>query len=66
VVDTLEVIAGSLATSQAGPLESIEDESAAYDCSTHPRALAIIAIGTEGADCNVENEKAISKGETRP
>jgi hypothetical protein len=51
---------------KAGPLESIEDESAAYDRSAHPRALAIIAIETEGADCNGKDEKAISKGENCP
>jgi hypothetical protein len=66
VVDTLAVIANSLATSRAGPLESIDDESAAHDCSAHPQTLTISAIGTEGADCNGENEKAISKRENRP
>ncbi len=66
MVDTLEVIAGSLATSQTGPLESIDDESAAYDCSAHPRTLAILPVGTEGADCKGKDEKAISKGEDCP
>ena len=41
-------------------------KSAAYDCSAHAGALSIVPIGTEGADCNGEDKKTISKEENRP
>jgi hypothetical protein len=43
-----------------------EDESAAYDCSAHPRVLTIPAFRSVGADCKGEDRKAISKEENRP
>ena len=43
-----------------------EDESAAYDCSAHPRVLTIAAFRSVGADCKGKDRKAISKEETRP
>jgi len=53
VVDILVVIANSLATRLKKDLwRSIDDESAAHDCSARPRTLAIVPIGTKGADCD--------------
>jgi hypothetical protein len=46
--------------------ENIEDESKANDCIACPEALTIVPIGSEGADCKREDEKAISKEELRP
>ena len=67
MVDTLEGDRQlACKTSRSGSLDNIGDESAAYDCSAHPRTLAFLPIGTEGADCNGKNEKAISKEENRP
>ena len=67
MVDTVGVIARlACKTCQRGPQESIEDESAAYDCSAHPQTLTIVPIGTEGADCKGKDEKAISEEENRP
>jgi hypothetical protein len=43
-----------------------EDESAAYDCSAHPRVLTIAAVRSVGADCKGEDRKAISKEKNRP
>jgi hypothetical protein len=43
-----------------------EDESAAYDCSAHPRVLTIVAFRSVGADCREKERKAISKEENRP
>jgi hypothetical protein len=62
----VKVIANRLQSSQSGSPENVEDESATHDCSVHPEALTIVLFGSEGADCKDENEKAISKGETRP
>ena len=66
MVDTVVVIAGTLSNVSVRISEDINDESAAYDCSAHPRALSIVAVGTEGADCKGDDEKAISKEEFRP
>ena len=66
MVDTVVVIAGALGNVSVRISEDIDDESAAYDCSAHPGALSIVPVGTERADCNGEDEKAISKEEIRP
>jgi len=42
------------------------DESTVNDCTVHPEAISVIAIWARGADCEGEDEKAISKEETRP
>ncbi len=47
-------------------MERTEHEPAENDCSTHPETLSFISFKAEGADCNGEDEKAISKEETRP
>jgi len=47
-------------------MESTEHEPAENDCSAHPEALSFISFKSEGADCNGEEEKAISKEEIRP
>ena len=49
-----------------GTSGSIDDESAAHDCSALPETLDVVHFEAEGADCNGENEKAISKEENRP
>jgi hypothetical protein len=66
MVDTVEVIAGALEIVSLWINGEIEDESAAYDCSAHPRVLTIPAFRSVGADCKEEDRKAISKGENRP
>ena len=47
-------------------MECTEYESAENDCSAHPEALSFISFKSEGADCNGEDEKAISKEKNRP
>jgi len=47
-------------------MESTDSESATEDCIAHPAALALVLVGSEGADCKGENRKAISKEENRP
>jgi len=49
-----------------GSKEGTENESAEEDCSVHPDASTIVALGSEGTDCNGEDEKAISKEENCP
>ena len=66
MVDTLAGDRGSRLKSSQGIDGGTEDESAAYDCSAHPRGLAFIAIWSVGADCQDEDRKAISKEENRP
>jgi hypothetical protein len=66
VVDVSKTITKRLQSSQVGSKEGIEHESAEEDCSAHPEALTIVARGSEGADCQGEDEKAISEGENRP
>ena len=66
MVDTVVVIAGTLRNVSVRISEDINDESAAYDCSAHPEALSIVPVGTGRADCNGEDEKAISEEENRP
>ena len=60
------VIAGALEIVSLRINGEIEDESAAKDCSAHPRVLTIAAFRSEGADCKGEDRKAISKEENRP
>jgi len=60
------VIAGALEIVSLKMNGGLEDESAAYDCSTHPRVLTIGAIRSVGADCKGEDRKAINEGENRP
>jgi hypothetical protein len=45
MVDTSEVIAERLQSSQSGSTENIEGECKANDCSARPEALTIGAIG---------------------
>ena len=67
MVDTLEgVIAGTLGIVSLWIDGDYEDESAAYDCSAHPRVLTIVATRSVSADCKEEKRKTISKGENRP
>ena len=47
-------------------MEGTEHEPAENDCSAHPEALSFISFKSEGADCNGEDEKAISKEKNRP
>jgi len=47
-------------------MECTEYESAENDCSAHPEALSFISPKSEGADCQGEDEKAISKEENCP
>ena len=47
-------------------MKGIEHEPAEIDCSAHPEALSFISFKSEGADCNGEDEKAISKEKNRP
>lgn len=49
-----------------GSKEETDDESAEEDCSVHPEALTICVHKSEWADCQGEDEKAISKEENRP
>jgi hypothetical protein len=65
MVDTFVVIAGALEIVSTWINGGTEDESAAYDCSAHPRVPTIIASRSVGADCK-ENQKAISKEKNRP
>jgi hypothetical protein len=41
-------------------------ESKANGCPATPKALQIVLFGSEGADCNGEDQKAISKEELYP
>jgi hypothetical protein len=67
VVDTLVVITERACNRlESGSMEGTLHEPAENDCSAHPEALSFISFESEGADCNGEDEKAISKGETRP
>jgi hypothetical protein len=65
MVDTFEVIAGALEIVSLWIDGATEDESR-KDCSFHPQALTIIAIGSVGADCQEERRKAISEDEDCP
>lgn len=47
-------------------MESTDNESEPEDCTAHPEALTIVLFGSEGADCQGKNEKAISEEENRP
>jgi hypothetical protein len=47
-------------------MESTDYESEPEDCTDHPKALALILFGSEGADCKEANREAISKEENRP
>jgi hypothetical protein len=47
-------------------MESTKHEPAENDCSAHPSALSFIFSTSEGADCNEEHRKAISKEKNRP
>jgi len=47
-------------------MESTEHESAENGCAAHPETLSFISSKSEEADRQGENEKAISKEETRP
>jgi hypothetical protein len=47
-------------------MESTEHESAENDCAAHPETLSSISSKSEEADCQGENEKAISKEENCP
>jgi hypothetical protein len=60
------VIAGALEIVSLWINGETEDESAAYDCSAHPRVLAIAAFRSVAADCQGEDRKAISKEENCP
>jgi len=46
--------------------EEPDDESGEIDCSVHPEAPTFVVLESEGADCNGEDEKAISKEENCP
>ena len=60
------MIATSLAIVSTKINRDIDHESEANDCTATPRALSIVFFASEEADCNGEDEKAISKEETRP
>jgi hypothetical protein len=60
------VITESLTNRQQGSMESTDHEPAENDCSAHPETLTFIFFKSEGADCNGEDEKAISKEKNRP
>jgi hypothetical protein len=47
-------------------MESTQHESAENDCAAHPETLSFISSKSEDADCEGEDEKAISKEENRP
>jgi hypothetical protein len=47
-------------------MEGTEDEFETEDCTAYPGALAVVLFGSEGADCNEEERKAISEEENRP
>jgi hypothetical protein len=66
VVDTVTVIARYACNRLDQDSGERRYESAAHDCSAHPKAFAIILFGSEGADCKGKDEKAISEGEARP
>ncbi len=51
MVDTLEVIAGTLEIVSPWINGGTEDEPAAHDYSAHPRVLTIAAFRSVGADC---------------
>jgi len=55
-----------LQSSQHRSTENIDHESEANDCTATPGALSIVLFASEEADCNGEDEKAISKEENRP
>jgi hypothetical protein len=42
------------------------DESETEDCTAYPQALTIALVGSEGADCEGRERKAISKEKSRP
>jgi hypothetical protein len=65
MVDTILVIASPLATSQSGPREN-HDESAAKDWITYPEVPTAVVVRTRRADCEGEDQKAISKEEACP
>lgn len=60
------MIAGALEIVSLWINGETEDESAAYDCSAHPRVLTIAAFRSVGADCKGQDRKAISKEENCP
>jgi hypothetical protein len=66
VVDVSKTITQSLAIVPNGSKEGTDDESAEEDCSAHPEAPTFVVLESEGADCNGEDEKAISKEENCP
>jgi len=53
-------------SSQQRSTENIDHESEANHCTATPAALSIVLFKSKGADCNGEDEKAISKEENRP
>jgi len=55
-----------LQSSQQRSTENIEHEFKANDCTATPAALSIVLFTSEAADCNEQDEKAISKEENRP
>ena len=66
MVDVSKTITNRLQPSHNGSKEGTDDESAEKDCSAHPEAPTFVVLESEGADCNGEDEKAISKEENRP
>jgi len=67
VVDVFATIANALANRlDKDSMESTDHEFETEDCTAHPQALTIVLVGSEGADCEGRNRKAISKEKDRP
>jgi len=55
-----------LQSSHCGSTDITGDEFKANGCTARPEALSIVLFGSEGADCEGEDGKAISKEEIHP